>query len=47
MKKYVKNGISVISTDFEMLGKKAAEFVETNSPMNFMAPTTLKVRSSL
>jgi DNA-binding transcriptional regulator YhcF (GntR family) len=47
MKKYVKNGISVISTDFELMGQKAAEFVTSNVPVQFEVPTTLKLRSSL
>jgi len=47
MKKYVKNGITVISTDFELMGQKAAEFVTSNKPMNFEVPTRLKIRSSL
>ncbi len=47
MKKYVKNGITVISTDFELMGRKAAEFVETGNPVQFEVPTTLKLRSSL
>jgi DNA-binding transcriptional regulator YhcF (GntR family) len=47
MKKYVKNGITVISTNFEMMGQKAAEFVTTGNPIQFEVPTTLKLRSSL
>lgn len=47
MKKYVKNGITVISTDFEMMGKKAAEFVEKGQTMRFEVPTRLKIRASL
>jgi DNA-binding transcriptional regulator YhcF (GntR family) len=47
MKKYVKNGITVISTDFELMGRKAAEFVATGEFMRFEVPTTLKLRSSL
>ncbi len=47
MKKYVKEGITVISTDFELMGQKAAEFVITGKPMKIQIPTTLKVRSSL
>jgi len=47
MKKYVKNGISVISTDFELMGQKAAEFVTSNKPVQFEVPTILKLRSSL
>jgi len=47
MKKYVKNGIAVISTDFELMGEKAAEFVVTGNPIQFEVPTTLKLRDSL
>ncbi len=47
MKKYVKNGITVISTDFELMGQKAAEFVNTGEPVQFEVPTSLKLRSSL
>ena len=47
MKKYVKNGITVISTNFEMMGQKAAEFVLTGKSVQFEVPTTLKLRSSL
>jgi DNA-binding transcriptional regulator YhcF (GntR family) len=47
MKKYVKNGITVISTNFEMMGQKAAEFVATGKQIQFEVPTTLKLRSSL
>lgn len=47
MKKYVKNGITVISTDFELMGRKAAEFVASGETVQFEVPTTLKLRSSL
>lgn len=47
MKKYVKEGITVISTDFELMGKKAAEFILKGEAVNFEVPTTLKLRSSL
>lgn len=47
MKKYVKNGITVISTDFELMGQKAAEFVVSGKPVDFEVPTNLMVRSSL
>jgi DNA-binding transcriptional regulator YhcF (GntR family) len=47
MKKYVKNGITVISTDFEQMGQKAAEFVVSGNPIRFEVPTTLKIRSSV
>ncbi len=47
MKKYVKNGITVISTDFELMGQKAAEFVNNGKPIQFEVPTKMKIRSSL
>lgn len=47
MKKYVKNGITVISTDFEMLGEKAADFANNNEPVFFTVPTRIKMRSSM
>jgi DNA-binding transcriptional regulator YhcF (GntR family) len=47
MKKYVKNGITVISTNFELMGQKAAEFVTEGKPIRFEVPTILKLRSSL
>lgn len=47
MKKYVKDGITVISTDFELMGKKIAEFVITGEKTNAVIPTRLTVRKSL
>lgn len=47
MKKYVKNGITVLSTDFELMGQKAAEFVTSNQPMKFEVPTQFKIRQSI
>ncbi|MFV0378549.1 MAG: GntR family transcriptional regulator [Mangrovibacterium sp.] len=47
MKKYVKDGISVISTDFELMGRKAAEFVANGGLVHLQIPTQIKVRSSL
>lgn len=47
MKKYVKNGIAVISTNFELMGQKAAEFVITGNPLRFEVPTRIKMRSSV
>lgn len=47
MKKYVKNGITVISTDFEIMGQKAAEFVSKGNPVHLEIPTRLKIRSSI
>lgn len=47
MKKYVKDGITVISTDFELMGRKAAEFVASGEHVRLQIPTQLKVRSSI
>ena len=47
MKKYVKDGISVISTDFELMGKKAAEFVVSGDALHLQIPTRLTVRASI
>ena len=47
MKKYVKDGITVISTDFELMGKKIAEFVTTGEKVNLVIPTKLTIRKSL
>ncbi len=47
MKKYVKEGITVISTDFELMGRKAAEFVSGGESVNYCVPTKLTLRSSL
>lgn len=47
MKKYVKNGITVISTDFKLMGKKAAEFVVSGKYIQVEIPTILKMRSSI
>jgi DNA-binding LacI/PurR family transcriptional regulator len=47
MKKYVKDGISVISTDFTLMGERAAHFVLTGEPMREIVPTQLILRASL
>jgi DNA-binding transcriptional regulator YhcF (GntR family) len=47
MKKYVKDGITVISTDFELMGKAAAEFIATGEKVNRKIPTQLTVRKSV
>lgn len=47
MKKYVKNGITVISTDFKLMGQKAAEFVKSGEHVQFEVPTRLRIRSSV
>ena len=47
MKKYVKDGITVISTDFKKLGKSAAQFVVDSKPVQKYIPTSLIKRASL
>ncbi len=47
MKKYVKEGITVISTDFVLMGKKIADFVITGEKTNLVIPSKLTVRKSL
>ncbi|OIQ38425.1 MAG: GntR family transcriptional regulator [Bacteroidetes bacterium MedPE-SWsnd-G1] len=47
MKQFIYKGISVISTDFNELGNKAAEFITTEKPMQHYVPTNLILRESL
>ncbi len=47
MKEFIYRGITVLSTDFKMLGRKAAEFVVADAPMNVCVPTTIHIRESL
>ncbi len=46
-KKYIKNGITVISTDFKEMGKKMADFIVNNSKYNEIIPTKIIKRDSL
>ena len=47
MKKFISDGITVISTDFKLMGKKAAEFTAANEATDFLVPTELIIRESL
>lgn len=49
MKKYVSDGITVLSTDFELMGRTAADFVLGNGPdpINIKIPTRILLRNSL
>jgi DNA-binding transcriptional regulator YhcF (GntR family) len=47
MKKYVKEGITVLSTDFEDMGREAARFVAGGEPVRKYIPTTIIQRASL
>ena len=46
-KKFIYKGISVISTDFEALGTKAAEFIDEDKKIQSYIPTKLILRDSL
>lgn len=47
MKKFIYKGISVVSTDFAVLGIKAAEFINNDKSVQFYVPTQLILRDSL
>ncbi|TLX78155.1 GntR family transcriptional regulator [Labilibacter sediminis] len=47
MKKFIYKGISVISTDFKLMGQKAAEFASSDINMDFRVPTKIFFRESL
>jgi len=47
MKKFIYKGISVISTNFNELGTKAAEFITQEKPMQSYIETQLIIRESL
>ncbi len=47
MKKYIDKGITVISTDFEMMGNKVASFVKDSQRASYCVPTKLILRKSL
>ncbi len=46
MKRYVKDGITVISTDFVQMGRMAAEYVLNPGPIKYVVPTTMILRKS-
>jgi hypothetical protein len=47
MKKFIYKGISVISTNFQELGKKSAEFITKDESIQVYIPTSLTIRESL
>lgn len=47
MKKFIHKGITVITTDFYEMGKRAAEFASNNDKMNQCVPTKVHIRESL
>ncbi|MCU4157016.1 GntR family transcriptional regulator [Carboxylicivirga sp. A043] len=47
MKKFIYKGISVISTDFKLMGQKAASFASSDIEMDYCVPTKIFFRESL
>ena len=47
MKQIVGGGITVISTDFEQMGQRAAAFVKNKQKITEILPTSLILRNSL
>jgi DNA-binding transcriptional regulator YhcF (GntR family) len=47
MLEIIENGISVISTDFRMMGKLTADYIKTRQKIQTYVPTKLIVRGSL
>ena len=47
MKQFIYKGISVISTDFNQMGAKAAEFINMDKQIQSYIPTQLILRDSL
>jgi len=47
MKEIIRNGISVISSDFSQMGKLAADFIKTQKPVRATIPTKIILRNSL
>ena len=47
LKKIILNGITTISTDFQMMGEKAAELILTKSSEHIEARFYLTLRNSL
>jgi DNA-binding transcriptional regulator YhcF (GntR family) len=46
MKKFIYKGITVITTDFQLMGRKAAEFVSEDIFMQMCVPTKVLIRDS-
>lgn len=46
MKKYIKEGITVLSTDFTLMGKLAAQYVSNPNDMRYIVPTKMIIRKS-
>lgn len=47
MKGIIRNGITVISTDFVEMGRAVSDFIKTRQPVQTRMPTVIKMRNSL
>jgi DNA-binding transcriptional regulator YhcF (GntR family) len=47
MKEIIRNGITVISTDFAEMGRSVSDFIKTRQPVQKRIPTKSKLRNSL
>jgi hypothetical protein len=47
MKEIIRNGITVISTDFAEMGRLISDFMKTRQPVQKIIPTRVKLRNSL
>lgn len=47
MKEIIRNGITVISTDFAAMGRSVGEFIKTRQAVRKTIPTRIKLRNSL
>ncbi|MDR1814695.1 MAG: GntR family transcriptional regulator [Tannerella sp.] len=47
MKKIIRNGVTVISPDFQQMGRAISRFIETRRPTETTIPTELILRNSL
>jgi DNA-binding LacI/PurR family transcriptional regulator len=47
LKKIILNGITTISTDFQLMGQKTAELIQNNSKEHIELPFYLTLRASL
>ncbi len=47
MKEFIANGITVFSTDFEQMGRMAAQFVVRDEPLRLCVPSRMIIRNSI
>jgi DNA-binding LacI/PurR family transcriptional regulator len=47
LKKFILNGITTISTDFQQMGERAAQLILENSKAHIEIPFSITLRASL